>query len=102
MDGGEIGGGEQDNFLVGADAAVVRAVIMGALFVIAACCPGRHPDHQRPGGNRFGHPHAEELQRAADADAAVLRIDELGTIEVITNGQAVRWEARKKICDGVD
>lgn len=45
-------------------------------------------------GNRFDHPHEEVLQRAADVGAAVLRTDELGTIEVITDGQAMWWEAR--------
>ena len=33
------------------------------------------------------------LQRAADVGAAVLRTDELGTIEVTTDGQAMWWEA---------
>jgi competence protein ComEC len=37
--------------------------------------------------NRFGHPHEEILQCAADVGAAVLRTDELGTIELITNGE---------------
>jgi competence protein ComEC len=45
-------------------------------------------------GNRFGHPHEEVLQRAADVGAAVLRTDELGTIEVISDGQTIWWEAR--------
>ena len=42
--------------------------------------------------NRFGHPHPEMLQRAAEAGAAVLRTDELGTIEVITDGQMMWWQ----------
>jgi competence protein ComEC len=45
-------------------------------------------------GNRFGHPHEEVLQRAADVGAAVLRTDALGTIEVISDGRALWWEAR--------
>ncbi len=45
-------------------------------------------------GNRFGHPHEEALERFDDVDAAVLRTDELGTIEVITDGKALWWEAR--------
>jgi competence protein ComEC len=44
-------------------------------------------------GNWYGHPHEELLQRAADVGAAVLRTDELGTIEVITDGQGIWWEA---------
>jgi competence protein ComEC len=44
--------------------------------------------------NRFGHPHEEVLRRAADVGAAVLRTDELGTIEVFTDGRAMWWESR--------
>lgn len=43
--------------------------------------------------NRFGHPHAEVLQRAADVGATVLRTDQLGNIEVISNGQEMWWRA---------
>ena len=43
--------------------------------------------------NRYGHPHQEVLQRAADVGAAVLRTDALGTIELISDGQALWWEA---------
>ncbi|HSM54930.1 MAG TPA: DNA internalization-related competence protein ComEC/Rec2 [Candidatus Sulfomarinibacteraceae bacterium] len=45
--------------------------------------------------NQFGHPHEEVLQRAAEAGAAVLRTDQLGTIEVITDGERVWWEAAR-------
>ena len=44
--------------------------------------------------NKFGHPRPEMLQRAADVGAAVLRTDELGTIEVTTDGRAMWWQAR--------
>lgn len=44
--------------------------------------------------NRFGHPHPEVLQRAAERGAAVLHTAELGTIEVITDGQTMWWQAR--------
>ncbi|MGB3716299.1 MAG: hypothetical protein WA996_17900 [Candidatus Promineifilaceae bacterium] len=44
-------------------------------------------------GNNYGHPHEEMLDRAADVGAAVLRTDELGTIEVVTDGQVMWWEA---------
>jgi competence protein ComEC len=44
-------------------------------------------------GNRFGHPHPEMLARAQAIGAAVLRTDELGTIEVITDGQMMWWQA---------
>jgi beta-lactamase superfamily II metal-dependent hydrolase len=36
------------------------------------------------------------LQRAADIGATVLRTDELGTIELITDGQMMWWEAEKR------
>jgi competence protein ComEC len=45
--------------------------------------------------NRFGHPHEESLQRAAAVGATVLRTDELGTIEVVTDGEQMWWEASK-------
>jgi competence protein ComEC len=45
-------------------------------------------------GNRYGHPSPELLRRAANVGAAVLRTDELGSIEVITDGQAMWWESR--------
>ncbi|GAH44942.1 unnamed protein product, partial [marine sediment metagenome] len=45
-------------------------------------------------GNNYGHPHEEVLERAADVGAAVLRTDELGTIEVITDGKGLWWQAR--------
>lgn len=45
-------------------------------------------------GNRFGHPHPEMLARAAAIGATVLRTDELGTIEVITDGERMWWQAR--------
>jgi len=44
--------------------------------------------------NWYGHPDEEVLERAAGAGAAVLRTDELGTIEVTSDGQAMWWEAR--------
>jgi competence protein ComEC len=43
--------------------------------------------------NRFGHPHEEVLQRAVEVGAAVLRTDELGTIEVVTDGVGMWWWA---------
>ena len=45
-------------------------------------------------GNRYGHPSSELLRRAANVGAAVLRTDELGSIEVITDGHAIWWESR--------
>ena len=45
-------------------------------------------------GNNYGHPHPELLERAADIGAAVLRTDELGTIEIVSDGKALWWEGR--------
>ncbi|MGB3717018.1 MAG: hypothetical protein WA996_21570 [Candidatus Promineifilaceae bacterium] len=38
-------------------------------------------------GNSYGHPYDEVLERASDVGPAVLRTDELGTIEVVKNGE---------------
>ena len=46
-------------------------------------------------GNRYGHPHEGVLDRAADIGVAVLRADELGTIEVTTDGEQLWWEIHK-------
>ncbi|HEX6385369.1 MAG TPA: DNA internalization-related competence protein ComEC/Rec2 [Anaerolineae bacterium] len=43
--------------------------------------------------NRYGHPHLAMLQRATEVGAAVLRTDELGTIEVISDGRTMWWQA---------
>lgn len=43
--------------------------------------------------NRFGHPHQETLDRAQAIGASILRTDKLGTIEVITNGKVMWWQA---------
>lgn len=43
--------------------------------------------------NRFGHPHQEVLDRTAAVGATLLRTDELGTIEVITDGTTMWWQA---------
>jgi competence protein ComEC len=45
--------------------------------------------------NRYGHPHPEFLDRAADVGAAVLRTDVLGTIEVISNEEQMWWESHQ-------
>jgi competence protein ComEC len=43
--------------------------------------------------NRYGHPHPDVLNRLSESGAAVLRTDELGTIELITDGEVFWWEA---------
>lgn len=43
--------------------------------------------------NRYGHPHPDMLQRAANVGAVVLRTDQLGTIEVISDGRLMWWQA---------
>jgi len=44
-------------------------------------------------GNRYGHPGEEFLNRAANVGAAVLRTDELGTIEVVSDGHMLSWKS---------
>jgi len=46
-------------------------------------------------GNKFGHPHSDVLERAADAGAAFLRTEELDTIEVITDGEQMWWTSHQ-------
>ncbi|MCA9968807.1 MAG: hypothetical protein KC425_01265, partial [Anaerolineales bacterium] len=42
--------------------------------------------------NQFGHPDPEMLARAAAVGAAVLRTDELGAFELITDGHSIGWQ----------
>ncbi len=42
--------------------------------------------------NRYGHPHPEMVERAEAVGAAVMRTDEMGTIEVISDGQQIWWD----------
>jgi competence protein ComEC len=46
--------------------------------------------------NRFGHPHPEVLERAQAIGATVLRTDEMGTIEVTTDGETMWWQGGPK------
>ena len=43
--------------------------------------------------NRYDHPHPEVLQRAEEIGATALRTDEMGNIEIISDGQQVWWQA---------
>ena len=45
--------------------------------------------------NDLGHPHPEVLARVEEVGAAVLRTDEMGTIEVMTDGEQMWWEAKR-------
>ncbi|MDX1665404.1 MAG: DNA internalization-related competence protein ComEC/Rec2 [Candidatus Promineifilaceae bacterium] len=45
--------------------------------------------------NRFGHPHPEVALRTAEVGAALLRTDQLGTIEVISDGRQMWWTAER-------
>jgi competence protein ComEC len=45
--------------------------------------------------NRFGHPAAEVLRRYAEQGIPVLRTDELGTIEFVTDGQRLWVQAER-------
>ncbi|HSG15521.1 MAG TPA: DNA internalization-related competence protein ComEC/Rec2 [Anaerolineae bacterium] len=45
--------------------------------------------------NWYGHPDQEVLERAGALGTAVLRTDELGTIELISDGQGMWWESHQ-------
>ena len=47
-------------------------------------------------GNRFGHPHPEVMERFAERGATVLCTNQFGSIEVVTDGQQMWWEAAKR------
>ncbi|HRQ14411.1 MAG TPA: MBL fold metallo-hydrolase, partial [Promineifilum sp.] len=43
--------------------------------------------------NSYGHPHPDMLARAAGVGATVLRTDELGTLELESDGSQMWWSA---------
>ncbi len=45
--------------------------------------------------NSYGHPHTAVLERLTEAGITILRTDELGTIELITDGKTMWWTAGK-------
>jgi competence protein ComEC len=45
--------------------------------------------------NNFGHPHPAVLERLTAAGAAVLRTDQIGTIEVVSDGEQMWWQAHR-------
>jgi competence protein ComEC len=45
--------------------------------------------------NPYGHPHEEVLQRAEEIGALVLRTDEVGNIELISDGEGFWWETNR-------
>jgi len=44
-------------------------------------------------GNRFGHPAAEVLQHYAAAGIPVLRTDQVGSVEFVTDGERLWVQA---------
>lgn len=46
--------------------------------------------------NRFGHPHPEMLARVANTGATILRTDQLGTIQLTTDGRQLWWQALRR------
>lgn len=46
--------------------------------------------------NSYGHPHPAMLARAAAVGATVLRTDELGTLEVVSDGRRMWWSAERE------
>jgi competence protein ComEC len=45
--------------------------------------------------NKYEHPHAEVLQRAEEIGAAVLRTDELGSIEIVSDGRQIWFDTER-------
>lgn len=43
--------------------------------------------------NDYGHPHPDMLERAVAAGATILRTDEMGTVELATDGEQMWWTA---------
>lgn len=43
--------------------------------------------------NSYGHPHPAMLQRAESVGAVILRTDEFGTLELVSDGQRMWWTA---------
>lgn len=45
-------------------------------------------------GNTYGHPHEEPMSRLHDADVAVYRTDEMGTVIAVSDGESITfsWE----------
>ena len=42
-------------------------------------------------GNRYGHPHAETLERLHDVGSAVARTDEQGCVKVVFDEVGIKW-----------
>ena len=42
-------------------------------------------------GNRYGHPHAETLERLQDVGSAVARTDEQGCVQVVFDEGGIKW-----------
>lgn len=47
-------------------------------------------------GNSYGHPHEKVLSRLVDADVTVLRTDQLGTIQAVSDGETVVFTWKKQ------
>jgi competence protein ComEC len=45
--------------------------------------------------NGYDHPHPEVLQRAEEIGAAILRTDEMGSVEIISDGQQIWFETER-------
>ena len=44
-------------------------------------------------GNKYGHPHAETMNKLRAAGVSVFRTDEQGTITATTDGTTITWNA---------
>jgi beta-lactamase superfamily II metal-dependent hydrolase len=100
-----------NSFLLSGDAETESETAMcqsGLDLSSDVICPGHHGSYNATselflrctsptwavisvGTNDYGHPHAQTLQRLADAGVQVLRTDELGTIVASSDGQTITW-----------
>ncbi len=101
----------EEAWLIDRDASALRAdVLKVAHHGSITSSTERFLDAVRPrvalvsvgAGNHYGHPSAEVMHRLFDRGATVLRTDQLGSIVVRTDGEAIRvsvlgheWRADK-------
>jgi competence protein ComEC len=50
--------------------------------------------------NSYGHPHPAMLARVEGIGAMVLRTDQIGTVEVVSDGRRMWWEAERSPIEG--
>lgn len=106
----------ENSFLLSGDAEEPEEEAMcssGLTLYSDVICPGHHGSSTATTGlflsctqpewavisvgadNDYGHPHAETLQRLADAGVQVLRTDEHGTVIAKSDGKKITWSTER-------